>query len=61
MVPQSMVKAVNMASICGGGDWPVAGGLMDQSAWFLSMYQRWKSEVGRVEREQVERATRRTN
>lgn len=51
------IAAVNLASVCGDGDWPVAGGLMDQSAWFLSLYQRLESEMNLIEKEKMARGS----
>jgi len=51
------IHAVNYASICGRGDWPVAGGLTTQAAWFVSLYQTLKAETGRIRQEKLDRAT----
>jgi len=48
-----MAAAVNMAGMCGSGDWPVAGGLLDQSAWFVSLYQTLAGFEAKIEREKL--------
>ena len=47
------IDAANMASLSGKGDWPVAGGLLDQSAWFVSLVQRLRSERDRIDSERT--------
>lgn len=49
-----MIEAINLASMSGGGDWPVTGGLMDQSAWFLQLKQALDSDQNQIEAEQME-------
>lgn len=58
LIGAGFINAVNLASISGSGDWPALGGLMDQAAWFLNLYQRLKSETGRIDREKIEKAKR---
>lgn len=53
-VGQEMTEAINIAGLCGNGTLPVAGGLLNQSAWFLSLWQSLKSEVARIENERAE-------
>lgn len=48
------IESCNVASICGKGDWPLAGGIYDQSAWFVDLYQQLKSETNRIEKRQAE-------
>ncbi len=43
------IEACNMAFICGKGDWPVGGGLLDQSSWFMNLYQLLENETNRVQ------------
>ena len=50
-----MIEAINTASLCGGGILPVAGGLMDQSDWFLNLWQSLKSDEARIDAERTER------
>lgn len=47
-----MIHAINLASMCGGGDWPVAGGLLDQSSWFVSLKQHCRNERSKLEAEE---------
>lgn len=49
-----LTHAINMAGMCGGGDWPIAGGLLDQSAWFLSLKHELDIEVARIQSEEME-------
>lgn len=48
-------EAVNLAGMSGGGDWPVTGGLLDQSAWFVNLKRVLDNEQGRIQIEQMER------
>lgn len=56
-VGNELTEAINVASLCGEGVLPVAGGLLDQSSWFLSLWQSLKSEESKIEAEQMERAS----
>lgn len=47
-----LIRAMNIAGMCGSGDWPVAGGLADQSAWFLNMKQTLSNEEAKIEKDQ---------
>lgn len=44
-----LTEAINMAGMCGGGLWPVAGGLLDQSAWFVDLWQQLQSEQNKID------------
>ena len=48
-----LARFINLAGMCGDNCLPVAGGLLDQSAWFLSLYQRLNSEQNRIESEKI--------
>ena len=54
-MPPDFVHAINLAGMSGNGDWPTAGGLMDQATWFLDLKQRLDSEQAKIEREQMDR------
>ena len=54
-----MIEAVNMAAMCGKGDWPVVGGLLDQSAWFVALKRELDGELNRIEQDQMEAARNR--
>lgn len=54
-VGQELTEAINIASLCGNGVLPVSGGLMDQSAWFLSVWQQLQSEQAKIDAEEAER------
>ena len=47
--------SINLASMSGDGDWPIAGGLLDQSAWFVNLYQQLKSDEARIDSDKWER------
>jgi hypothetical protein len=38
------------------GIWPVHGGLLDQSAWFISLWSAVVSDENKIERERMKRA-----
>lgn len=52
-VGESFIEAANLAVESGGGDWPVAGGLLDQAGWFLQLHQRLKAERNQIEAEEL--------
>ena len=54
MVGSEMVDAINVAGMCSNGLLPVTGGLLDQSAWFLSLLESLNSETARIEAERLE-------
>ena len=56
---QEIVTAVNLCGHADKGHLPVAGGILDQSAWFISFWERFSSEVARIDRERIEKQKRR--
>lgn len=46
-------RAVNYACMSGAGDWPVAGGLLDQAAWFLDLKQQLANEQNHIDAERM--------
>jgi hypothetical protein len=46
-------RAVNFACMSGKGDWPVAGGLLDQAAWFIALNQELQNEQNRIDSERM--------
>lgn len=56
-VGNEMIKAINLAGMCGQGDWPVEGGLLKQAAWFLDLKRTMDSEQNKIEAEQMEKAS----
>ena len=54
-VGNEMTEAVNIAGMCGDNRLPVAGGILDQSAWFMSLLGMLKSEENRIEIERIKR------
>lgn len=53
MIGGEMTEAVNIAGMCGNGDWPVNGGLMSQAAWFLDLKQTLDSDVNAIQNEKL--------
>jgi len=49
LIGSELTEAINLAGMCGGGDWPVSGGLLAQSAWFISLKQMLDSERNQIE------------
>ena len=49
-----MVETFNLASMCGKGDWPVSGGLLDQSSWFLKVVHMLRNDIANIENEKLE-------
>lgn len=54
-IGRQLTKAINIASLCGNGVLPVHGGLMDQSAWFVSLWQALQAEQSQIDAEIAER------
>ena len=54
-VGQELTEAINIASLCVNGVLPVSGGVMDQSAWFISVWQQLQSEQAKIDAEEAER------
>ncbi len=54
-VGTELTEAINIATMCEGGTLPVSGGLLDQSAWFLSVWQELRNEEVRIENERAEK------
>ena len=52
-VGREITQAINYAGMCGNGDWPVEGGLLQQSAWFLNLKQFWDGEMNRLQNERL--------
>ena len=61
-VGPDMTQAINVAGLCEDGIFPTAGGLMDQSSWFIELWQQLRSDQNRIEADQRERRNaRRSN
>lgn len=54
-VGSDLVSAINIASLCTDGILPVAGGLMDQSAWFIDLWTALRNNEEQIKQEQIER------
>jgi len=50
-----MTDAINVAAMCDKGMLPVAGGIADQSAWFLSLWQQLTNDQNKIDAERIER------
>lgn len=50
-----MTDAVNAMGIAISGLWPVGGGLLDQSAWFVDAVAVLSSEQNKIDRERMRR------
>jgi len=55
MIDRGLLRAIRMADLMKQGLPPVAGGVLDQSAWFVSFYECFKSESNRAEAEAYRR------
>ena len=53
-IGDEMTFSINLASISGKGDWPIDGGLLEQSAWFMSLRQTLVADQNRIEAEASE-------
>ena len=51
-----IVPEINLATMCKEGTWPVSGGLLDQSAWFIALHQKLNAEHNRIELEEIEKS-----
>ena len=49
-----ITDAINLAAICGSGDWPITGGLLEQSAWFLDLKQTLEGEHNKIDAAKME-------
>lgn len=54
-VGREMTEAINMAGMCGNGVWPGAGGILDQSAWFVDLFSVMEQEQSKIESMRNER------
>ena len=50
-----MMEAINLAAYAMRGDWPIRGGMLDQSAWFVDLVSRLESEQNKIDKEIAER------
>ncbi len=55
MIDRGLLRAIRMADLMKQGLPPVAGGVLDQSAWFVSFYECFRSEQNRAEAEAYRR------
>lgn len=49
---------INLAAMADKGTLPIAGGILDQSAWFVDMWQLLGSEQNRIDSDRIDRARR---
>lgn len=50
-----MTDAVNLAGLAIQGMLPIAGGVLDQSAWFVDMWTTLAGDQNRIDAEEIER------
>jgi len=50
-IDHEISEACYYASMCGKGDWPIAGGLLDQSYWFVQLKAFRQGELNQIENE----------
>ena len=53
-----MTQAINLASYASKGFLPVAGGILDQSAWFVDVWTTLDGEQNKIDAEMAERRNR---
>lgn len=53
-----LAGAINVASYASKGVMPVAGGLLDQAAWFFDLWTTLESETNKIDSERLERYRR---
>lgn len=49
-----LVSAVNMAMHAAKGTLPVAGGILDQSAWFVALWNAFDNDMAMIRKEDSE-------
>lgn len=54
-IGRELIDDIELIDSCGDHALPVAGGLLDQSAWFVSLRQSIKREEANIEREREKR------
>lgn len=50
-----MTEFVNLATLAIRGSYPIAGGTLEQSAWFINAMQTLESEINRIDAERYKR------
>ncbi len=53
-----VTDAINLISHAEKGNFPVAGGTLDQSAWFMGVMDRLQSDQSKIDAERMERMRR---
>lgn len=51
----SLTQAINFASFAIEGHWPLSGGLLEQSAWFIDLVAMLKSEQSLIDSERAKK------
>lgn len=54
-IEPNLLRAIRLADLMKQGLPPVAGGVLDQSSWFISFYECFRSEENRAEAESYRR------
>lgn len=58
-IGSEIAGAANLASMCGQGDWPVAGGLLNQAAWFVEFKRKLDADINQIQDEEIEKNAKR--
>jgi len=53
-------RAISLAAMSGNGDWPIEGGMLRQSSWFMDLKQTLDAEHAKIENEDLKRARKRS-
>lgn len=54
-IGQDLTECINYAALASRGDWPVVGGVLDQSAWFVALVQRLEAETNLIDTARMDR------
>jgi hypothetical protein len=54
-IGQDLTECINYASLASKGAWPVAGGILDQAAWFVALVQRLEADTSMIDTARMER------
>jgi hypothetical protein len=55
VIGQDLTECINYASLASKGSWPVVGGVLDQSAWFVALVQKLEAETSLIDAARMER------
>jgi len=54
-IGQRLIEGINYATLAMKGNWPIIGGTLDQSAWFVALVQRIEAETAKIDAERMDR------